>query len=90
MPKLKLTYFDFHGGRGEVARIAFFIGDVPFEDDRVKGADWAALKPNTPFGGIPVLTVDGQEVAWSDEPDTTPEQRLKVDMMSILPNEPLL
>ena len=34
--------------------------------------------------------VDGREVAWSDEPETTPEQRLKVDMMSILPIEPLL
>ncbi len=34
--------------------------------------------------------VDGQEVAWSDEPETTPGQRLKIDMMSILPIEPLL
>jgi len=34
--------------------------------------------------------VDGREVAWSDEPETTPSQRLKIDMMSILPIEPLL
>ena len=33
---LKLTYFDFHGGRGEPARIALSIGGIPFEDDRVK------------------------------------------------------
>jgi hypothetical protein len=31
MPKLKLTYFDFHGGRGEPARLALSIGGIPFE-----------------------------------------------------------
>ena len=30
MPKLKLTYFDFHGGRGEPARLALSIGGIPF------------------------------------------------------------
>ena len=40
MPKLKLTYFDFHGGRGEPARLALSIGGIPFEDDRVAPADW--------------------------------------------------
>jgi prostaglandin-H2 D-isomerase / glutathione transferase len=66
MPKLKLTYFDMHAGRGEVARIALFIGGVPFEDNRVKFPDWPALKASTPFGGIPVLEVDGQEVTQSN------------------------
>ena len=40
MPKLKLTYFDFHGGRGEPARLALAIAGIPFEDDRVPGSDW--------------------------------------------------
>jgi hypothetical protein len=31
MAKLKLTYFDFHGGRGEPARLALSIGELPFE-----------------------------------------------------------
>ena len=35
MATLKLTYFDFHGGRGEPARIAHSIGGIPFEDHRV-------------------------------------------------------
>ena len=35
MAKLKLTYFDFHGGRGEPARLALSIGGIAFEDDRV-------------------------------------------------------
>jgi len=29
MPKLKLTYFDFHGGRGEPARLALSIAGIP-------------------------------------------------------------
>ena len=28
MAKLKLTYFDFHGGRGEPARLALSIGGI--------------------------------------------------------------
>jgi hypothetical protein len=39
MPKLKLTYFDFHGGHGEPARLALSIGGIPFEDDRVPPSD---------------------------------------------------
>ncbi len=65
-PSLELTYFDFHGGRGEPARLALSIGGVPFTDRRVKFEDWPALKPTTPFGGIPVLSVDGAEVAQSN------------------------
>jgi glutathione S-transferase len=66
IPQLKLTYFDFHGGRGEVARLALEIGKVPFTDDRVKFADWPARKPTTPFGRLPVLEVDGRPVAQSN------------------------
>ena len=36
MPKLKLTYFDFHGGRGEPARLALSMGGISFEDDRCR------------------------------------------------------
>ncbi len=66
MPRLELTYFDMQGGRGEPARLTLHIGGVPFEDRRVPFADWEALKPKTPFGGIPVLKVDGQELAQSN------------------------
>jgi len=66
MPKLKLTYFDFHGGRGEPARLALSIGGIPFEDDRVAPSDWQRRKPDTPFGALPVLEVDGQTLAQSN------------------------
>jgi glutathione S-transferase len=66
MTKLKLTYFDFHGGRGEPARLALSIGGIQFEDDRVAPSDWPARKANTPFGVLPVLEVDGQAVSESN------------------------
>src|SRR6187549_2390098 len=66
MPKLKLIYFDFHGGRGEPARLALAMGGIPFEDDRVPPSEWERRKPNTPFGALPVLEVDGQTLAQSN------------------------
>jgi len=66
MANLKLTYFDFHGGRGEPARLALSIGAVPFEDDRVPFADWERRKEDTPFGSLPVLEVDGQTISQSN------------------------
>ena len=66
MAKLKLTYFDFHGGRGEVARIALSIGKIPFEDDRIPFEEWPRRKPAMPFHGLPVLEVDGVCVTQSN------------------------
>jgi glutathione S-transferase len=66
MPNIKLTYFDFHGGRGEPARLALAIGGVPFEDDRVGGKDWQERKGRTPFGSLPVLEVDGELLTQSN------------------------
>ena len=66
MTKLKLTYFDFHGGRGEPARLALSIGGIPFEDDRVQSTDWERRKADTPFGALPLLEVDGQILAQSN------------------------
>jgi glutathione S-transferase len=60
MAKLKLTYFDFHSGRGEPARLALSMGGIPFEDDRVPPSNWQRRKPDTPFGALPVLEVDGR------------------------------
>ena len=34
--------------------------------------------------------IDGREVAWLVEPETTPQQRLRIDMLSILPLDSLL
>lgn len=66
MARLKLSYFDFHGGRGEPARLALTIGGIDFEDDRIPMGAWAQRKPHTPFGSVPVLEVDGQNVTQSN------------------------
>jgi glutathione S-transferase len=59
MPHVTLTYFDFSGSRGEECRLALAVAGVPFTDERLKGPAWEARKPATPFGALPVLTVEG-------------------------------
>jgi glutathione S-transferase len=59
MSKPKLTYFDMAASRGEECRLALYAAGVDFEDVRIKRDAWAALKPTTPFGGLPVFEVEG-------------------------------
>jgi glutathione S-transferase len=66
MAKLKLTYFDFDGGRGEPARLALHIGGISFEDQRIPGRDWLAFREKTPFLAMPTLEVDGKIVSQSN------------------------
>ena len=56
-PKIKLTYFDIEGV-AEPVRLAFALAGVDFEDDRVKFPQWAELKPQTPHGTLPIMTID--------------------------------
>jgi len=55
MIKPKLTYFDAPVSRGEECRLALHCAGVDFEDVRIAGPNWPALKPKTPFGSIPIL-----------------------------------
>jgi glutathione S-transferase len=66
MPKLVLTYFDFDGSRGEVARLALNIAGVAFEDRRIPRKDWAAVRDQYPFQALPVLEVDSRVIAQSN------------------------
>ncbi|CAM9967048.1 unnamed protein product, partial [Pylaiella littoralis] len=70
---ISLTYFDIPGP-AEAIRLAFYVGDVQFEDKRVSRDEFAKLKagksnhwfpiqqqyPGLPFGQLPILTVDGE------------------------------
>ncbi|KAG3110488.1 hypothetical protein PI125_g9982 [Phytophthora idaei] len=58
-PSIKLTYFNF-GGRARPIRLAFYVGGVPFEDNRVSNEEFGALRGSLPLGQVPVLEVDGQ------------------------------
>lgn len=66
MPKLVLTYFDFDGNRGEAARLVMRLGGIAFEDKRIPGKDWAALRDKTPFQALPILEVDGKVISQSN------------------------
>src|SRR5947209_17181191 len=66
MPVYKLTYFDSAASRGEECRLALHIAGLPFEDERLKADQWPGRKASTPFGALPVLTVDGRQLAQSN------------------------
>lgn len=66
MTALKLTYFDFHGGRAEPVRLALHLGGVAFEDHRFAFPQFAEVRRQTPFGQVPVLSVDGKLISQSD------------------------
>ena len=66
MPQLKLSYFDFHGGRAEPTRLAMHIGGIAFEDHRLSYPEFAEFRNTTPFGQLPTLEVDGVMVTQSD------------------------
>ncbi|XP_050297816.1 glutathione S-transferase-like [Anthonomus grandis grandis] len=58
-PPYKLTYFDIMG-LGEPIRIMLTYGQLEFEDCRVPKENWPNLKPNMPFGQLPVLEHHGR------------------------------
>jgi glutathione S-transferase len=57
MTKIKLTYFDIEGV-AEPIRLALALAGQEYEDDRVSFPNWEALKPTTPYGALPLMTVD--------------------------------
>lgn len=65
MSTYKLSYFNLRG-RGELIRLVFAAAGVAYEDVRVTRDEWPALKPNTPFGQIPILEIDGKTFCQSN------------------------
>ncbi|MBT8101135.1 MAG: glutathione S-transferase [Gammaproteobacteria bacterium] len=84
MHELKLSYFDFHGGRGEVARLAMSLGNIDFEDHRIPLKEWPSAKASTPLGAVPVLEVDGEAITQSNGIN-----RFVGKLSKLYPNEPL-
>jgi len=56
-PKIKLSYFDIEGV-AEPIRLALVLTGTEFEDDRVPFSKWGDMKPTTPYGGLPLMTID--------------------------------
>ena len=57
-PSIKLTYFDIEAA-AEPVRLALVLSGTEFEDNRVQFPDWPALKPTTPYGQLPIMSIDG-------------------------------
>jgi glutathione S-transferase len=55
--KIRLSYFNIQG-EGEKVRLAFVLGGIAFEDVRVPFNEWGAMKATTPYGQLPLLTID--------------------------------
>ena len=66
MNKLKLTYFDFPGGRAEPTRLALHIGGVAFEDYRFPFSDFPEVRKSTPLNQVPTLQINDLLVTQSD------------------------
>jgi len=66
MAPYKLTYFDAATSRGEECRLALHLAGLSFEDERLNRDQWIARRASTPFGALPVLTVDGRQLAQSN------------------------
>jgi glutathione S-transferase len=50
----RIIYFDIRG-RAEAIRLMLEDLGEPYDDERVRSSDaWAALKPHTPFGALPI------------------------------------
>eukprot|EP00092_Neocalanus_flemingeri_P035489 GFUD01038618.1.p1 GENE.GFUD01038618.1~~GFUD01038618.1.p1 ORF type:complete len:207 (+),score=62.56 GFUD01038618.1:143-763(+) len=69
MPNIKLTYFNIRA-RAEPARLLLAYGGVHYEDERLPAPwddpePWAAMKPSAPYGELPLLLWDGEEIAQS-------------------------
>ncbi|CEF67662.1 Protein dispatched [Strongyloides ratti] len=60
----KLTYFGVRG-YGEPARLMFRHAGVDFDDNVIDHSVWPKIKPTTPFGQVPVLEVEGKQIAQS-------------------------
>ena len=61
-----LKYFPIMGA-AERVRLALWLGGIEFEDVRVPPVDWAKLKGETPFGQLPVMSIDeGPYIAQSN------------------------
>eukprot|EP00092_Neocalanus_flemingeri_P039547 GFUD01043062.1.p1 GENE.GFUD01043062.1~~GFUD01043062.1.p1 ORF type:complete len:237 (-),score=81.41 GFUD01043062.1:322-1005(-) len=69
MPTIKLTYFNLKA-RAEPARLLLAYAGVSYEDNRLpppwENTDaWAVQKTSYPYGCLPMLYWDGEEVAQS-------------------------
>eukprot|EP00878_Enallax_costatus_P004329 GHUV01004560.1.p1 GENE.GHUV01004560.1~~GHUV01004560.1.p1 ORF type:complete len:225 (+),score=64.82 GHUV01004560.1:496-1170(+) len=79
-----LTYFPVPA-RAEIARLAFTVGKVDFEDKRINPAEWPNLKSSMPFGQLPTLQIGDNTYAESNAID-----RYAGKVAGLIPEDPEL
>ncbi|XP_064383128.1 hematopoietic prostaglandin D synthase-like [Halichondria panicea] len=63
-PEYKLIYFHARG-RAELIRFLFEHLEIQYEDQRMTFEEWPSIKPDTPFGILPILEVHGKQLTSS-------------------------
>ncbi|RZB38601.1 GST N domain containing protein, partial [Asbolus verrucosus] len=58
-PAYKLTFFPV-AALAEPIRFLFSYGGIEFEDYRFEEKYWPLIKPNMPFGQVPILELNGK------------------------------
>lgn len=66
MAKIKVTYFDVDGGRGEPIRLALHCAGQAFEDHRIAFSEFAEVRKGTPFSQVPTVEIDGEQITQSN------------------------
>lgn len=56
-PHIVLTYFAI-AGAAERVRLALWLGEIEFDDVRIPFAKWPELKCHTPYGQLPVMSIN--------------------------------
>lgn len=64
MVDTKLVYFNLRG-KAEIVRWVLAVAGVEYEDYRMKPGEWTKLKPGSPMGQVPTMTINGQEYCQS-------------------------
>jgi len=91
-PKYRLTYFNARGF-AETARMLFVLAGQDYEDKRMERDEWPTIKPNTPFGQVPMLEVNGVKIAQTSAiyrylakqfgyAGANPEEEARADMIA--------
>jgi prostaglandin-H2 D-isomerase / glutathione transferase len=78
---LEIKFFDIPG-RADAVRTLLHAANVSWKDTRISMEDWPSVKPLTPLGCVPTLTVDGTEFC-----QTVSMQRYTASLVGLYPKD---
>ena len=88
---LKLVYFQVRA-KAEPPRMALAYGGLPWTDESCAsyyGCSWPEAKPKTPWGSLPILSVDGTEFAQMPAIMRFVASMVNKERPGFFPSEPL-